>query len=72
MILQIDVSKMGLGAVLLQNSTPVMFASRALTGSERNYQNLEQECLATIWSMEKFHYFLYKERNLLWRQTKSH
>ena len=36
-----------------------MFASRALTGSERNYQNLERECLATIWGMEKFHYFLY-------------
>ena len=36
-----------------------MFASRALTGSERNYQNLERECLAIIWGMEKFHYFLY-------------
>ena len=57
--LQTDASKKGLGAVLLQNSRPVMFASRALTGSERNYQNLERECLATIWGMEKFHYFLY-------------
>ena len=57
--LQTDASKKGLGAVLLQNSKPVMFASRALTGSERNYQNLERECLATIWGMEKFHYFLY-------------
>ena len=36
-----------------------MFVSRALTGSEKNYQNLERECLATIWGMEKFHYFLY-------------
>ena len=51
---QTDASKKGLGAVLLQNSKP-----RALTGSERNYQNLERECLATIWGMEKFHYFLY-------------
>ena len=57
--LQTDLSKKGLGAVLLQNSKPVIFASRALTGSERNYQNLERECLATIWGMEKFHYFLY-------------
>ena len=57
--LQTNASKKGLGAVLLQNSKPVMFASRALTGSERNYQNLERECLATIWEMEKFHYFLY-------------
>ena len=57
--LQTDASKKGLGAVILQNSKPVMFASRALTGAEKNYQNLERECLATIWGMEKFHYFLY-------------
>ena len=57
--LQTDASKKGLSAVLLQSSKPVMFASRALTGSERNYQNLERECLATIWGMDKFHYFLY-------------
>ena len=58
MILQTDASKKGLGAVLLQNSKTVVFASRALTGSKRNYQNLECEHLATIWGMEKFHYFL--------------
>ena len=57
--LQTDASKKGLSAVLLQNSKPVMFASRALTGIERNYQNLKRECPATIWGMEKFHYFLY-------------
>ena len=57
--LQTNASKKGLGTVILQNSKAVMFVSRALTGSERNYQNLERECLATIWGMEKFHYFLY-------------
>ena len=40
--LQTDASKKSLGAVLLQNSKPVMFASRALAGSERNYQNFER------------------------------
>ena len=45
-ILQTHASKRGLGTVLLQNSKPGMFASRTLTGSESNYQNLEQECLA--------------------------
>ena len=54
-ILQTDAFRKGLGAVLLQNSTPVMFASRTLTGSEKNYQNLERECLATIWRIGKFH-----------------
>ena len=57
--LQTDASKKGLGAVILQDSRPVMFTSRALTGAEKNYQNLERECLVMIWGMEKFHYFLY-------------
>ena len=63
--LQTDASKKGLGAVILQNSKPVMFASWALTGADRNYQNLERECLATIWGMEKFHYFLYGKKFML-------
>ena len=63
--LQTNASKKGLGAVILQNSKPVMFASRALTGAEKNYQNLERECLAMIWGMEKFHYFLYGKRFIL-------
>ena len=57
--LQTNASKKGLGAVILQDSRPVMFATWALTGVEKNYQNLERECLAMIWGMEKFHYFLY-------------
>ena len=64
-ILQTDASKKGIGAVLLQKSTLVMFSSRALTGSERNYQNLERECLVTIWGMEKTHYFLYGKAFML-------
>ena len=70
-ILQTDASRRGLRAVILQNSKPVMFASRALTGSERNYQNLERECLATIWGMEKFHYFLYGKEFTLEMDQKS-
>ena len=57
--LQMDVSKKGLGACLIQNGKVVCYASRALTKTEQNYQNLEQEALRTIWGMEKFHYFLY-------------
>ena len=57
--LQTDSSKKGLRAVLIQNSTPIYFASRAISTTEANYQNLKWETLATIWGMEKFHYFLY-------------
>ena len=57
--LQTDASKKGLGACLIQNGKVVCYASRALTKTEQNYQNLEREALGTIWGMEKFHYFLY-------------
>ena len=57
--LQMDASKKGLGASLIQNGKVVCYASRALTKTEQNYQNLEREALGTIWGMEKFHYFLY-------------
>ena len=57
--LQTDASKKGLGACLIQNGKVACYASRALTKTEQNYQNLEREALGTIWGMEKFHYFLY-------------
>ena len=57
--LQTDASKKGLGACLIQKSKVVCYASRALTKTEQNYQNLEREALGTIWGMEMLHYFLY-------------
>ena len=57
--LQMDDSKKGLGACLIQKDKVVCYASKALTKTEQNYQNLELEALGTVWGMEKFHYFLY-------------
>ena len=65
MILQTDASKKVLGAVLLQNSKPVMFASRALTGSERNYQKLVSALQPSgAWKNSTTSYM---ERNLPWK-----
>ena len=57
--LQMDASKKGLGACLIQKGKVICCASRALTKTEQNYQNLERKALGTIWRMEQFHYFLY-------------
>ena len=57
--LQMDASKKGLRACLIQKGKVICYVSRALAKTEQNYQNLEQEALGTIWGMEKFHYFLY-------------
>ena len=69
--LQTDASKKGLGACLIQNGKVVCYASRALTKTEQNYQNLEREALGTIWGMEKFHYFLYGKEFTLETDQKS-
>ena len=49
---QVDASKKGLGAALLQEGCPVAFASKALTLTEQQYTNIEHEMLAYIFRAE--------------------
>ena len=67
-----DASKKELGACIIQKGKVVYYASRALTKTEQNYQNLEMEALGTIWGMEKFHYFLYGKKFTLETDQKPH
>ena len=60
-----DALKKGFGTIILQDNKPIYFASRSLTLAEKNYQNLERECMAAIWGMEKFHFYLYGKEFLL-------
>lgn len=57
--LQCDASETGLGAALLQEGAPVAYGSRALTQTERGYAQIEKECLAIVFGMEKFHQYTY-------------
>ena len=58
-----DASNSGIGAVLMQKHDeklfPVCYASKKLTGAERNYSTIEKECLAIVWSIKRFHLYLY-------------
>uniref|UniRef100_A0A1Y1L0V4 RNA-directed DNA polymerase n=1 Tax=Photinus pyralis TaxID=7054 RepID=A0A1Y1L0V4_PHOPY len=57
-IIQCDASGFGLGAVLTQPHSEgeriVAFISRSLNKNERNYSATERECLAVLWSIERF------------------
>ena len=57
--IQCDASDGGLGAGLLQDGLPVVYASRALTATERNYAQIEKELLAIVFACEKFDQYVY-------------
>ena len=55
-----DASPFGLGAVLAQGKfeKPVMFVSRSLSESEKNYSQIERECLCIIFAYDRLRKFL--------------
>ena len=61
--LRVDASNSGLGAHLTQiiKDKPHLLAcaSRVLSSNERNYSTSEKECLAIVWSVNKFRQYLY-------------
>ena len=57
--IQYDASKKGLGAVLLQESKPVMYMSRALTEKEQRYSNIERELLAIVFALERLNHYTF-------------
>ena len=58
-VIETDASLKGLGAVLIQDSKPVRFISKALTTAEVNYSNIERELLAILFACEKLHNYTF-------------
>ena len=61
---QTDASDVGIGAVLSQldeNSEEhrIAYASRKLQPRETKYSAVEKECLAIVWALKYFKYYLY-------------
>ena len=57
--IQCDASKKRLGAVLLQESKPVMYVSRALTETEQRYSNTERELLAIVFALKRLNHYTF-------------
>ena len=57
--LQVDASKIGLGACLMQQNQPVAYASRAMSNPEVNHAHMEKELLAIVFGCERFNMYTY-------------
>src|SRR5690606_12718346 len=57
--IQCDASSTGLGAVFLQDNHPIHYASRSLTPTEQKYGQIEREMLAVVFSLLRFHQYIY-------------
>ena len=54
---QVDASKSGLGAAVIQSNMPVAYASRALT--EKRCAQIEKELLAVVFGCNRFRQYIY-------------
>jgi hypothetical protein len=58
---------------------PLAFASRVMSACEQNYSITEKECLALVWAVKKFRFFIWghpikivtDHHVLCWLQTKK-
>lgn len=58
-----DASPYGLGAVLIQINAKgprvISYAAKSLSETEKRYCQTEKEALALVWSVERFHFYLF-------------
>ena len=43
--------------IILQESKPVMYVSRALTETEKRYSNIERELLAIVFALKRLNHY---------------
>ena len=69
LILEVDASKIGIGAVLKQlyddKTTTVSFASKKLSSAELNYSQIDKEALAIVYGVKKFQNYLTGKKFIL-------
>lgn len=58
-IISVDASQSGMGAVLMQKEQPIEYTSCTLTDTQRRYAQIEKEMLAVEFGLTRFHRYIY-------------
>ena len=59
LVLEVVISKDGVGAVIMQDGKLFEYASRALTTTERKWAQIEKEALAVLFGVQRFDQYTY-------------
>ena len=70
-IIQTDSSKTGLGAVLLQEGQPTVYASSVLMDTECRYSNIKRELLGVVFGLKRLHHYTFGKLSQL-KLTTNH
>ncbi|XP_055910439.1 uncharacterized protein K02A2.6-like [Eupeodes corollae] len=70
-----DASSYGVGGVLFHiekngEERPIMFVSSTLSNAEKNYSQIEREALAVIFSVKRFHKYIYGRKITIYSDHK--
>ena len=71
MVVYCDASKVGLGAVLMQNERVIAYASRQLKPSEENYPTHDLELGAVVFALKLWRHYLYGVKITIYTDHKS-
>ena len=70
-VLEMDTSGGAIGAILIQGGCLVAFESKKLDCTQENYSTYEQELLAIIHALKKWHHHLYGATFEVWTDCES-
>ncbi|XP_046640221.1 uncharacterized protein K02A2.6-like [Daphnia pulicaria] len=59
LVVSVDASPVGIGAVLLQNNQPIAYSSTSLTDTQKRYFQIEKELLAVQFGLMRFRQYVY-------------